>query len=56
MDDFRTTGSTYVGGARSEGGDVSRKKATASGCPKSRSHSGLGRYDCFRRCRSENRR
>jgi len=58
MDDFRTTGITYVekGGARSEGGDVSRKEVNVSGCVMSLRESGVGRYDCFRRCRSENRR
>ena len=58
MDDFRITGRTYAGkgGARSEGGDVSRKEVNVSGCVMSLRESGLGRHESFRRCRSENRR
>lgn len=49
MDDFRITGSTYMGegGARSEGGDVSRKEANVPGCAMSLRESGLGPYECF---------
>jgi hypothetical protein len=51
-------GSTYAekGGARSEGGEVSRKEVNVSGCVMSLKESSLGRYECFRCCRSETRR
>ena len=58
MDKFRITEGAYAqkGGARSEGGEVSRKEVNVSGCVMSRSESGVGRHDGFWRCRSEKRR
>ena len=58
IDSVRINGSTYVekGGARSEGGEASRDKVNVSGCVMSLRERGLGRYESFRRCRSENRR
>jgi len=54
----RINRNTYAekGDALSEGGEVSRNEVNVSGCVMSLRERGLGRYESFRRCRSENRR